>query len=96
MSNEVHDNPALSRFELAVDGHLAVAEYDRSGDRLVLTHTEVPEALAGHGVGSRLARGVLELLRRDGRKAVLACDFMAAYAQKHPEFSDVVAPAGQA
>jgi predicted GNAT family acetyltransferase len=87
---DVIDNPASHRFELAVDGHLAVAEYQRVGDRIVLTHTEVPDALAGRGVGSRLAAGVFQLLREQGRRAGLRCEFMAGYAKKHPEVADAV------
>jgi hypothetical protein len=87
----VVDNPRESRFELDVDGFKALACYrPAGGDRIVLTHTEVPEQLAGRGVGSKLARGVFETLRDTHRKAALECSFMAAYAAKHPELQDVV------
>ena len=47
----VRDNPAEGRFEAVVDGQLAVATYDIEGDRITFTHTIVPEALGGRGVG---------------------------------------------
>ena len=90
MSTQVVERPEMSRFELDVGGDLAIAEYRHEGERLVLTHTEVPDSLEGQGVGSRLAQGVFEILRDSGRKAAPLCPFMARYAEKHPEFRGVV------
>lgn len=39
------DNPPESRYEAAVDGLLAIAEYRLAGEQIIFTHTEVPEAL---------------------------------------------------
>jgi predicted GNAT family acetyltransferase len=91
MAEEVVERPERQRFEMAVDGELALAYYRVENGRLVLTHTEVPQRLSGRGVGSALAKGVFEALRASGRKAALACDFMGAYAARHPEVQDVVA-----
>lgn len=90
MQTEVLDNPAHSRFELTVGDNVAFVDYERSGDRTVLTHTEVPEALSGRGIGSKLVRGTLEALRAQGRTAVSRCSFVTAYAERHPEYRDVV------
>ena len=69
----VDDNPAERRFELAIHGshEIAAAYYRQQGERLTLTHTIVPERFSGQGIGSKLARGVFELLRASGRKAVV-------------------------
>lgn len=88
--SEVVDRPEQHRFELAVPGGTALAYYKRDGDRMILTHTEVPQALSGQGIGSRLAEGVFEAIRARGLKAVTQCPFMTAYAGKHPEYSDLV------
>lgn len=90
MDNLVVDNPDQSRFELAVGEELALAYYRIEGDRMVLTHTEVPQALSGQGVGSRLAKGVFEQIRASGRKVVPRCSFMAGWASRHPEYDDIV------
>jgi uncharacterized protein len=90
MTTEVRNNTALNRFELEVDGHLAVSYYRPSPGVITFTHTEVPPALGGRGVGSTLARGALELIRAQGLKVVAQCSFIAAYMGKHPEFSDLV------
>ena len=91
---EVTDNTARHRFELNADGAVAHADYAMAGDTLVLLHTEVPAALSGQGVGSALARGVLDDVRRRGLKILPRCEFMAAYIERHPEYGDLLAPAG--
>ena len=86
----VVDRPEHNRFELSLDGGTALVAYRRDGDRLVLVHTEVPQQFAGQGVGSLLAKGVFELLRASGRKAVIRCEFLKGWFAKHPEYGDVV------
>src|SRR5258706_15232714 len=56
----VIDNRAESRFELTVDGAVAELRYRRRADRLVLLHTEVPEAVRGHGIGGPLVKAAVE------------------------------------
>ena len=92
--SEVRNNPAASRFEMASGGAVAFVEYTRAGDRIVLTHTEVPKPLSGQGVGSKLVRGVLDSVRRDGAKVVPRCEFVAAYVARHPEYRDLLADEG--
>ncbi|MDX3807177.1 GNAT family N-acetyltransferase [Bosea thiooxidans] len=87
---DVVEKPEQNRFELALDGGTALVAYRKDGDRLVLIHTEVPEQFAGQGVGSRLARGVFELIRTSGRKAVVRCPFLQAWVAKHPEYDDII------
>jgi len=57
---------------------------------MTLLHTEVPPALRGNGVGSALARGVLEAARARGLKLAVQCDFVRAYMSKHPEFGGLL------
>jgi len=85
--SDVIDRPDKNRFELPVAGGVALAYYRLDGERITLTHTEVPEHLSGQGIGSRLAKGVFEAVRASGRKAVAACPFMAAYADRHREYA---------
>jgi predicted GNAT family acetyltransferase len=90
MDESVTDNPAHSRFELAVGGATALVHYTRHGKALVLDHTEVPPDLSGQGIGSRLAEGVFENLRLTGRKAGVRCSFLLSYLERHPDYADVV------
>lgn len=92
---EVEDNTAASRFEVESGGAVAFVEYERAGDgRIALLHTEVPDALSGQGVGSKLVRGTLDTLRGEGMKVVPRCEFVAAYIARHPEYRDLLADEG--
>lgn len=88
---EVTDNAAAHRFELKVGDHVAMAFYKVSDGVITFTHTEVPQALSGQGVGTRLARGALEQVKARGLKVVPQCPFIATFIQKHPEFSTLLA-----
>jgi predicted GNAT family acetyltransferase len=85
----VRDNKALSRFELDVEGGLAFANYRTTPVAVIITHTETPLALRGHGVASQLVQGALALIRADGRKVIAGCGFVADYLRKHPEYADM-------
>jgi predicted GNAT family acetyltransferase len=86
----VSERADRGRFELDFEGGTAFASYRLDGDRVVLTHTEVPEAFSGRGIGSRLAQGIFAIVRDSDRKIVIRCSFIAAWARRHPEYSDLV------
>lgn len=87
----VSDNPAMSRFEMTSGDAVAFVEYQRAGGWIVLIHTEVPEAMSGHGVGSKSVAGVLDRLRSDGTKVVAQCEFVAAFMKRHPCYQGLAA-----
>lgn len=87
----VRDNAERHRFEMDVDGGVAFASYRADESVVVVTHTEVPAALNGRGLGSKLAAGMLDLIRASGRKVVPRCGFIAAFIHAHPEYQDLVA-----
>lgn len=91
--SDVEDNILEHRFELPIGGthEVAAAYYRVNGNKVVLTHTIVPERFSGQGLGSKLARGTFDAIRASGRKAVLLCPFMAAYYARHPGYADIVA-----
>jgi hypothetical protein len=90
LRSTVVENTRLHRFELPLPDGMAAAYYREDGNRLVLTHTEVPSEYNGQGVGTFLATQVFEQIRASGRKAVVKCPFMAHFASKHPEYRDIV------
>ena len=89
MTMQVTDNPAHHRYELPLDGHTAYASYRRDGNVLLVYHTEVPREFEGRGIGSTLVKGMLNLARAQDLKVKPLCSFVAAYMQRHPEFSDI-------
>ena len=86
----VRDNKAQCRFELDVEGAVAFANYRLTPSAVIITHTETPAALRGHGVASQLVEGALALIRSDGRKVIAGCSFVADYLRKHPEHAAMV------
>lgn len=86
----VVDNRAEQEFELAVGRHRAIAAYQREGDAIVFTHTAVPPAIEGRGVGTRLIRGALDLVRDQGLRVVPQCPFVRAFVDRHPAYRDLL------
>jgi predicted GNAT family acetyltransferase len=91
MTLNVVDNPEKNRFEAEVDGVLAIAEYQVSGDTITFTHTEVPSHHRGKGIGEELAGQALDMVRERNLKVVPRCKFIAAFIEKHPEYRDMLA-----
>lgn len=87
----VRNNREAQRYELGVDGELAIADYQPRGGAIAFTHTKVPQALEGRGVGSRLIRGALADVRAQGLKVIPLCAFVAAYVDRHAEEQDLLA-----
>ncbi|MBR3189849.1 GNAT family N-acetyltransferase [Bosea sp. (in: a-proteobacteria)] len=88
---EVVERPETGRFELDFPGGQAFAVYRSDGDRILVTHIEVPPAFNGRGIGSQLAEGIFRIARASGRRVVPHCSFVADWARRHPDYSDVVA-----
>ena len=88
---EILDRPDLGRYILTLDGQEAgfVAYRDRVARRIV-DHTEVDPAFEGRGLGSRLARHVLDDARARQLRIVPRCPFLAAYLERHPEDHDLI------
>jgi predicted GNAT family acetyltransferase len=78
------------RFELEHEGQVAYLEYSLAGNILQLLHTEVPEALRGHGLAAELAQSAFEWAREHKAKVDVICPSVLGYLEKHPEFSDLV------
>jgi uncharacterized protein len=89
--NEVRDNRDRTRYELLVDGEVAgFIQYNMRGGRLILVHTEIDKARAGHGLASILVAGTLDDIRRRGLDIVPVCPFVERYIRRHPEYDDLV------
>ena len=51
----------------------------------MLVHTEVPDALAGRGLGGRLVTAALDRAEREGLTVVPWCPFARDWLQRHPD-----------
>jgi uncharacterized protein len=78
------------RFVVTIEGHEAELIYDRTPERLILIHTEVPDALEGHGVGSALVRAAIDLAARENLVVVPRCPFARRWLRQHREVAELV------
>jgi hypothetical protein len=92
MEPTVHHAPEADRYEIR-DGDrlLGLAAYQRRGDQVVFTHTEVDMDKERSGLGSTLVRGALDDVRTKGGTVVPLCSFVRGWIERHPEYQDLVA-----
>ena len=88
----IRDNTDDHRYELLLGDELAgYAEYVLSPGTIVFTHTVVEEKWNGRGLGSRLAKHVLDDARKRGLGVRPRCPFIRSYIESHPQYADLVA-----
>ncbi|SDN88806.1 GNAT family N-acetyltransferase [Actinacidiphila guanduensis] len=86
----VTDAPDAHRYKARSGTDLAgFVAYLRAPELIALVHTEVEPAYEGRGVGSALARGVLDEARASGLRVLAICPFIDGWITKHPEYEDL-------
>lgn len=90
LAYEVEHDLANHRFTARVRGQLAVLDYQIKRRRMVITHTEVPEPIAGRGIAGELTRVALRFAREQKYKVVPACSYAEAFLQRHEEYHDLL------
>ena len=87
----VRDNQDEQRFEIDLgDGTFAIAEYRLHPGKIIFTHTEVPPAHGGRGLGTMLIKAGLASARERGLKVIPVCPFFRDYIISHPEEQDLL------
>jgi predicted GNAT family acetyltransferase len=95
MDIAVTNNEPAARYEIAVDGRRAgFVTYRASPGVITFLHAEIDPQLEGQGLGSRLVADALDDARAKGLAVRPVCPFVAAFIELHPEYADLVAPAG--
>lgn len=84
------NNETNHQFEFNIDGFIAKIEYIRTGNKIYLTHTEVPGELEGQGIASALVKKVLDAVQQMELKVVPLCPFIDKYIKRHPEWNFIV------
>ncbi|MBO0715083.1 MAG: N-acetyltransferase [Acidimicrobiales bacterium] len=77
-----HDSGA-SRFVIEEGDAESELRYRRRADRLILTHTGVPDALSGRGIGGRLVRAARDHARAEHLTIVPWCPFARRWLADH-------------
>jgi len=91
MSHKLIHNLDECKYEYHIDEHIAYITYDDQNGNMHLTHTIVPEALAGKGLARTLLEDVLQEIKKDNKKAVAKCSYVVKYQEKNPDASDFFA-----
>lgn len=87
---QVRHNESAQRFEAELNGQMALLEYRRYPQAIAYTHTEVPEAFQGRGIGAELVKAALAYAREQKLPVIPLCTFVAGYLRRHPEYHDAV------
>ena len=87
---EVHHNLEKQRFELHINGHQAMLNYIMMRDLITFTHTGVPSAIEGRGIGSKLVETGLNYARENGLRVRSTCWFVSKYIRHNPEYQDLL------
>jgi uncharacterized protein len=82
------DQPERRRWEVRQgDNVAAYAEYRVAAGRIIFTHTVVDPEFEGRGIGSRLARMVLDDAVKRRLRIIPRCPFIRSYLERHPEYA---------
>ncbi len=84
MASQIRNNTQLNRFELEAEGKIAFTAYALSQGAIEFKHTLVPPELEGKGIGSALAKYVLEFAKANGLEAIVTCPFIRSWQARHP------------
>ncbi|MGY0387129.1 GNAT family N-acetyltransferase [Nocardioides sp. WG-D5] len=86
----VVDNRDMNRFEIQVAGEaVGFAEYQRTSELVVFTHTEVAHGLEGNGLATQLIRSSLDSVRAEGLRVMPLCPFVIALMASEREYADL-------
>lgn len=83
------EHDGAGRFSTVADRTAAHLDYQREGDILTITHTIVPSAIGGRGIGGRLVRAALDHARSHGLKVRPRCSYADDWMRRHPEYEDL-------
>ena len=84
-------NITAKRFEITIGSKTAYSKYLLAGDKIIIEHTEVPEALEGHGLAGRMVSTALDYARTQNLKVLPVCPFAKAFIGRHREYHDLLA-----
>jgi predicted GNAT family acetyltransferase len=79
-----HDE-AHHRFEVERDGSVATLGYQLLDDTMLITHTRVPPAIGGRGIGAHLVAAAVEHAEQQGLSVRTTCWFADEWLDRHPE-----------
>ena len=92
MSADIRHDAGRRRYSLVIDGVEAYLTYERPKPKhRHITHTIVPDALGGRGLGKRLVARVMEDVIAEGESVSSSCWFASALIDKSPDWAKLLA-----
>ena len=88
----VHD-PARQCFEAFVEGHRCELDYQREGERLLITHTGTAPALRGRGLAGLLVEHALAWAAPEALQLVPLCSYVRVHVDRHTRWQRLLGPA---
>jgi len=89
-SFQIRHEPGQRHFVVSVDNMDAILDYRLEDHCMVITHTNVPDAIGGRGIAAELTQAAFEHARREGWQVRPACSYAAGWAERHPEYSELL------
>lgn len=88
MTQDITHDAARQRYSLTIEGIEGYLTYERRqpGVRHI-THTIVPDAIGGRGIGKRLVTRILEDISANGEKVSSSCWYASALIDKTPAWA---------
>tara|TARA_R110000737_G_scaffold314976_1_gene324859 strand:- start:23 stop:253 length:231 start_codon:yes stop_codon:yes gene_type:complete len=75
---------------MAINGEIAMVEYQLRDDKMYLTYSEVPIKLRGKGYGKKLVESTFDQLTKEGYKAVAVCSYIKAVAYRSEKWNSII------
>ena len=75
---------------MAINGEIAMVEYQLRDDKMYLTYSEVPIKLRGKGYGKKLVESTFDQLTKEGYKAVAVCSYIKTVAMRSEKWNPII------
>jgi predicted GNAT family acetyltransferase len=75
---------------MMANGHVANIDYTKQGNKLFLTHSEVPYILRGKGIGKELVEKTFSYIEANNMEAVAVCSFIKILALRSPKWKEII------
>ena len=90
MASSITNNTLKHRFETEIGPRTAFLNYRIADGVITFTHTEVPQAINGRGIGTALVKAGLDYAAAQKLGVVPQCPFVAAFLESHPQYQKLV------
>lgn len=83
MNNIIKHCPEVFRFEIEISGEKAYVEYEESANNINITHTFVPNKIAGRGIAAQLTEQVIQYANSCQKHLHATCAYAVNYLKQH-------------